>query len=77
MKVTFISANDGKIELYNSVDTLITACSTVEDLVTVIRTWNLDFSGAYGSSSLDFSSEYGFPTDSAAYEMLTTALEIA
>lgn len=77
MQVTFISANNGKIELYNGVDALITACSTAEDLATVIRTWNLDFSNAYASSSMDFASEYGFGTDDEARNVLMTALEIA
>ena len=75
MKVTFVAANNGKIELYNSVDTLISAVSTVEDLATVIRTWNLDFSESFASSSMDFASEYGFRTNDEAYNMLHRALE--
>lgn len=77
MQVEFISANDGKIELYSDVDTLITSCSTAEDLATAIRTWNLDFSNTYASSSMDFASEYGFSNNDEARNILMTALEIA
>ena len=71
--VTFIAANEGKIELYADVDTMIIATSDVNELAEALKT--LDISGAAGSSSLDFADEYGFDTYHGAIDLLTAALE--
>jgi hypothetical protein len=77
MNVNFISANDGKIELYDSVDNLIIASGDYLELAVAINGLNLDLTNAYASSSMDFADEYGFATHSGAYDLLTMALEAA
>ena len=74
-KVRFIAANNGALELYRDVEDLIIASSDSLELAVAIQGLGLDFSEAYASSSMDFASEYGFLNDSAAYDLLTQALE--
>jgi len=72
-QVTFIAANDGKIELFAGLDDLIVATGDVNELATALK--SLDISGAAASSSMDFADEYGFNTYHGAIDLLTSALE--
>ena len=71
--VTFIAANEGKIELFDDVDSMIIATGDVNELAEALKT--LDLRDAAASSSMDFADEYGFATHSGAYDLLTAALE--
>jgi hypothetical protein len=75
MKVTFLSAKDGKVELYSGVDNLVAVAGSAEILAATIRELKLDLSDAYASSSMDFASEYGFGSDGMAWNMVECALE--
>ena len=74
--VTFISANEGKLELYSGLDQLIVTSDDAMELAVVMDSLDLDLSGAAGSSSLDFADEYGFATSHGALDLLTQALEM-
>jgi len=71
--VTFIAANEGKIELFDDVDSMIIATGDVNELAEALKT--LDLRDAMASSSMDFADEYGFDTYHGAYDLLTAALE--
>ena len=73
-EITFISANEGKLEFYMD-DTLVFASGNIDELARVMP--EMDLTGAYGSSSLDFADEYGFATHSGAYDLLTQAIEMS
>ena len=77
IKVTFLNAKNGKVELYSGIDNLIAVAGDSEVLAATIRELNLDFSEAYASSSMDHANEYGFPFRSAAWSIVENALEIA
>ena len=72
--ITFISADEGKLQFWMD-DQLVFASGDVDQLTIVLR--EMDLSEAMCSSSLDFAAEYGFQNHSAAYELLTQALEMA
>ena len=74
-EITFISANEGKLQFFSDIDTLVFESGDADELTVAVR--EMDLSNAYGSSSLDFASEYGFMNDTAAYDLLTVALERA
>jgi hypothetical protein len=74
-EITFISADAGKLNFFTDVDTMVFSSGDVEELTTVLR--EMDLSNAYCSSSMDFASEYGFMNNTAAYDLLTIALERA
>lgn len=74
--IDYISAIDGNVCLYDGSE-LVVASVDPEYLGDFIRTAGLDLSNAYGSSSMDFASEYGFRNDSDAVVILQQALEIA
>lgn len=74
--IDFISAVDGKVCLYSGSE-LVVASDSAEFLAAAIFEADLDLSGAYGSSSMDFASEYGFDYDSAAMDLLHRAMEMA
>ena len=71
-QITFISADEGKLNFFMG-DTLVFSSGDVEELSIALREMDLSFASA--SSSLDFASEYGFVNDTAAYDLLTVALE--
>ena len=71
--VTFIAANEGKIELFLDADTPIVSTGDVAELAEALKT--LDVRNAAASSSMDFADEYGFDTYHGAYDLLTAALE--
>lgn len=75
-KIDFIYADGGKVCL-GSGSEMVVACDNSEDLAAAIRILNLDLSGAFASSSMDFASEYGFTTNDGAYDILFNAVEIA
>lgn len=74
MKVTFLAANEGTVEVTTSFGMKM-VFANAKQLAEVADT--LDFSDAYSSSSMDFASEYGFDTDSGAWEMVEAGLEAA
>ena len=71
--ITFISADEGKLQFWMD-DQMVFASGDVDQLTIVLR--EMDLSEAMCSSSLDFAAEYGFQNHSAAYELLTQALEM-
>jgi hypothetical protein len=73
--INFISARDGKVELYTGIDILVTKVSSSEELVEFMNTTSLDFSRAYASSSMDHASEYGFGSNGMAWNIIENALE--
>ena len=71
--ITFISADEGKLQFWTD-ESMVFASGDVVQLSIAMR--EMDLSNAMGSSSLDFAAEYGFQNHSAAYELLTQALEM-
>jgi len=62
--IDFISANNGKIEMFNNGDFVATA-ETAKTIAYVLEMYGYDGSVAT-SSSIDFASEYGFENDEDA-----------
>ena len=73
-EITFISANEGKIEFYMD-NALVFASGDLDELARVMP--EMDLRDAMASSSMDFADEYGFATHSGAYDLLTQAIEMS
>ena len=71
--VTFIAANEGKIEFFADEYTPFLATNDVVVLAEALK--SMDLSGAAASSSMDFADEYGFDTYNGAYDLLNSAME--
>ena len=76
--ISFISADDGAIKLWQATDSyghtrLVATCTTVKDLAEQITKFGLRHPAGF-SSSMDFASEYGFEDNDAAWTMWNHAL---
>jgi hypothetical protein len=77
MKVTFLNAKDGKIEITYTTKTGVSNTVVASDAMEVAMFAKfLDFSEAYCSSSMDFADEYGFVNGTAAWDMLHRGLDM-
>ena len=71
----FFNAVDAAVQVSVN-NAIVGACSTVEGLVEVLLRANISAHDTFmHSSDMDFASEEGFATDSAAHELLEAALE--
>jgi len=75
MKAKFLNAKDGTVEVTMD-NNDVHVFTTSEEMAEFIRESGMDvLEDVYASSSMDFASEYGFQTDSGAWEMVENALE--
>ncbi len=77
MKAKFLNCKDGTVEVTMDNNDIHTFTSS-EEMAEFIRDngYNV-LEDVYCSSSMDFASEYGFQTDSGAWDMVQEALDIA
>jgi len=74
-KFVFFNAVEAQVQLTVD-DVVVGAAGTVDGLVEVLLRANVAATDRfYFSSDMDFASEEGFATDSAAHELLEAALE--
>ena len=72
--IDYLNAEDGNVEFYAD-HTLVGRADNAEDLADILI--NNDVAEAvYGSSSMDFASEYGFDHDEGASNLLDEAVAI-
>jgi len=72
--IDFINAEDGNVEFFAH-HTLIGRADNAEDLADILI--NNDVAATvYGSSSMDFASEYGFDCDEGASQLLDAGVAI-
>jgi hypothetical protein len=76
-KVTFLNAKDGKIQVTYTTETGENTVEAANSMDVTLLANYLDFSDTMCSSSMDFADEYGFPFQSAAWDMLHRGLEAA
>lgn len=75
-KAKFLNAKDGTVEVTMDNNDVHVFTSS-QEMAEFIEDNGMDlFENVYASSSMDFASEYGFQTDSGAWEMVEQALEI-
>ena len=75
--ISYLNANEGKIEL-KDIGTGEVFCASADANVLAEAIKSLGVAETVlNSSSMDFASEYGFETNSAAWDTLYKALELA
>ena len=75
-KAKFLNAKDGTVEVTMDNNDIHVFTSS-QEMAEFIQDNGMDvLECVYASSSMDFASEYGFQTDSGAWEMVEQALEI-
>lgn len=72
--IDYISANNGKIEMFNG-DSLVGIAKSAEAIAYVIKMYGVSVHGAM-SSSMDFADEYGFDNYDDAKNLWNSALEL-
>ena len=72
--INYLNAEDGNVEFYAD-HTLVGRADNAEDLADILID-NDVAATVYGSSSMDFASEYGFVSDDAASNLLDEAVAI-
>ena len=74
-KVKFLTAKDGTVEVTMDNNDVHIFTSGQEVAEFIDEHGDNVFEDGYASSSMDFASEYGFQTDSGAWEMIEAGLE--
>ena len=75
MKIEFVSADEGFLELSTQYGDVVARVNTAESVAKVVEMYG--YNGGYYSSSMDFADEYGFATPSAAKELFEAGVELA
>ena len=77
-KVKFLNASNGTVEITmdNGTVHVFTSSQEVADFASQYPYGTDLFGHAYASSSMDFASEYGFQTDSGAWDMVEAGLDL-
>ena len=72
--IDYISANNGNIQMFDGND-MVAEASTAKSICYFIQEFGLA-DNVFGSSSIDFASEYGFEADDYASELWNHGLKM-
>ena len=72
--ISYLNANDGKIELWADMEHLIAEVQSAESIAQCIKQEGVS-DVLMGSSSMDFASEYGFDYDGEAQDLWFSGVE--
>ena len=72
--ISYLNANDGKIELWADMEHLIAEVQSAESIAQYIKQEGVS-DVLMGSSSMDFASEYGFDYDAEVQDLWFSGVE--